>query len=217
MYKKFMVTGLFLLSTWSMFTIDETSIPYESLIAKEYNAIRSGANRYSSFDTIMNQSLRGKSVEQKSKIVADLKALKFAIHTAYNKAEHDGKSLWYYGYIWKDNNPAIQSLLELESEVAYKIKATEMELQSDITRFLLYITPFASGILAGITLLWLAQSNLSYDYYVENKQHGLLEMFQAPTIDALKATGAAIKVLLMGASKAAEGVKYSADTGASLL
>ncbi len=212
-----MATGLFLLATWSMFAVDETSIPYESLIAKEYNAIRSGANRYSSFDTIMNQTLRGKSVEQKSKIVADLRALKFAIHTAYNKAEHDGKSLWYYFYIWKDNNPAIQSLLELESEVDYKIKSTEIELKSDISRFMAYISPFASGVLAGIVLLWLAQGNLSYDYYVENKRHSLLDMLQAPTVEVIKASGAAIKIVLMGTSKAAEGIKYSADAGANLL
>jgi hypothetical protein len=217
MYKKLMITGLFLASAWSIFTCEEIAIPYENYIAKEYNRIRAGADKYSSFHDIMNQNLRGKSNEQKNKIINDFKALKLAVRAAYNQAEHDGKSLWYYFYIWKDNNPAIQSLIQHESDVTYKIRTSELELQPDIIRLLWYITPFTAGVLSGITLVWLTQGNLSYDYYVKNKCHGPLEMFKAPASEGLKVGAFGIKNLLWAAGKGAEYVKAGADVGANML
>ncbi len=220
MFKKLIFTGLLATAAWitpvGYGFHNESTIPYESLIAQEFNRMR-GTGKYSSVDDILNQNLRGKSVEQKSKIIADLKVLESAVHKAYLQAEHDGKGLWYYGYIWKDNNPSIQSLIQLEADITYKIKNSEVEIKTDIEKLIRYMTPFTAGVIAGITLLWLAQGNLSYDYYVQNKQHGLLEMFQAPTIEVLKASTLAIKGMLLGAGKVAEGVKYSADAGASML
>lgn len=193
------------------------SFPYENVIAQEFNRLRGGDQRFSSVEEILNQNLRGKSIEQKNKIIADLKVLKSAVHSAYLQAEHDGKNLWYYLYIWKDNNAIIQSLMQLEYDVDARIADCEGEVKTDVEKFIRYITPFAAGMLTGITLLYLAQGNLDYNYYVEHKHHGLLEMFQAPTLEAIKAGALGVKGALMLTGKAAEGIKYGAEAGASVL
>lgn len=216
-YKKIMILGLFLFSAWSIVADEETPVPYEKYIAKEYNRIRAGADKYSSFHEIMNQGLRGKSIEQKNKIIADLKALKSAVNAAYNQAELDGKSLWYYFYIWKDNNPAIQALIQYEYDVDYKIATSQMEMQPDIIRALRYVSGFATGALVALTALYFSQHYLSHENYVQNKHHGFIEIMAAPASAGLDIATEGMRYLLAGVVSAASGLKNAADAGVGAL
>lgn len=187
MYKKLIIAGLLLISSWITPT-DDPMIPYEKFVAAEYNRIRHGADRYVSYNAIMNQNLRGKSMEQKRKILANLQGLEVALGKAYLQADQDGKRLWYYFYIWKDNNPIIQSLIQYQDDVINKIRETQDDMQSDAMKLFRYISPYISGAIAGITLLWLTQGNLSYEHYVEHKNHGLIEMLAAPIQSSIQHT-----------------------------
>src|SRR3989338_1092431 len=130
MYKKIIISGFLLLATSSIFTVYKATskkliayevVPYENVIELEYNRMRGGVEKYTTIHDIMNQTLRGKSVEQKNQIIADLKSLKHAVHAALEQAKHDGKRMWYWGYIWKDNEPAIQTLAQYGYDVTDKL------------------------------------------------------------------------------------------------
>lgn len=212
-----MILGLLLCSAWSIIADEEMPVPYEKYIAKEYNRIRAGADKYSSFHEIMNQTLRGKSIEQKNKIIADLKALKSAVNAAYNQAELDGRSLWYYFYIWKDNNPAIQALIQLEYDVADKIASSQLEMQPDYIRALRYISGFATGALVALTALYFSQNYLSHENYLRDKQHGFFEIMAAPASAGLDVATEGMRYLLAGVVSAANGLKTAADAGVGAL
>ena len=77
-------------------------------------------------------------------------------------------------------------MIQLEYDVDDKINAAEREMNSDIIKLILYIKPYALGMVAGIILLWLTQNHLSYEYYKDNKHHGLAEMAAAPFLAAWK-------------------------------
>lgn len=159
-------------------------IPYEAVIAREYNRMR-GGHHYTSIQTIVSQQFRGKSTEQKNQILADLRALKQAIHMAWSQAEHDGKRVWKWGYLWKDNNATIQSLREHEDDVAARLQELEWESQSDFMKLLWISGKYLSVAIAGIMSLYLTQGYLSKEYYAEHKFHGPIEMLLAPAYGGL--------------------------------
>ena len=212
MYKKILISALFLLSEWSVFASHET-IPYENVIAREYNRMRGGIDRYSSMHAIMNQALRGKSTEQKNQIIADLKSLKHAVHAALEQAKHDGKRMWYWGYIWKDNEPAIQTLAQYGYDINDRLADAEMQLQSDLVRLFWYISGITGGALVGITALYLSQHYLSKENYAREGQHGLVEMLAAPAAAGLDVAAIGTKYLLAGIVLGAEGLKKAAGAG----
>jgi hypothetical protein len=190
LYLKILCAGFLLVATAPAFASREV-IPYENVIEREYNRMRGGAAPYNSIQAIISQNLRGKSIEQKNQIIADLRALKQAIHAAWSQAEHDGKRIWQWGYIWKDNNAAIQSLAEHEDDVTLRLQALAWESQSDFIKLLWISSKYIGIAITGIATLYLTQGYLSQEYYQEHGSHGIAEMLLAPAhggIDAL-ATG----------------------------
>ena len=195
MHKKLIIIGLFLLSSVSIFCnqgmgIQENSfyrkeaLPYENVIATEYNRMRN-EDQYVSMDAIMNKSLRGKSVEGKNQIIADLKSLKQAVHAAVAQAEHDGKRRWDWFYLWKDNNAAIQILMEHEDDISAKLYQFERDSQSDLVRGLRYIAGFSLGAVSSIVALYFTQGHLSKENYLKDGHHGIAEMLTAPAMGGL--------------------------------
>ena len=231
MYKKLIILGLFLLSTGSIFcnqeinfqannprySKQEEAIPYENVIAREYNRMRGDLDRYTSMDAIMNQTLRGKSVEGKNQIIADLKSLKQAVHAATAQAEHDGKRRWDWFYIWKDNNASIQALMQHEDDITAKLYQFERDSQSDAVRALRYISGFSLGAVSSIIALYFTQSYLSKENYFKDGKHGMFEMLSAPIMGGLYIASIAAKYALEGLKKSSEGLSTTADYGARAL
>ncbi len=195
-YQKILVATLLLVFNFTIYTNYE-AIPYENVIAREYNRMR-GGNHYSSIQSIISQQFRGKSTEQKNQILADLRALKQAIHMAWSQAEHDGKRVWQWGYIWKDNNATIQSLREHEDDVTIRLQELEWESQSDVIKFLWVSGKYISIALASIMSLYLTQNYLSQEYYAEHKMHGPIEMILAPAYGGLEVAKYSSKIALKG-------------------
>ena len=216
MFKKIIISSLFLIATWSTFAGHEP-VPYENVIAREYNRMRGGADRYSSIHAIMNQTLRGRSVEQKNQMIADLKSLKHAVDAALEQAKHDGQRMWYWGYIWKDNEPAIQTLAQYGYDITNKLADCEMQLQSDIVKLFWYTSGVTSGALLGITALYLSQHYLSKERFMRDSNHGLFEMLAAPTLAGLDVAAIGAKSLLALIISGTEGLKNAADKALSIM
>lgn len=216
MFKKIIISSLFLIATWSTFAGHEP-VPYENVIAREYNRMRGGADRYSSIHAIMNQTLRGKSVEQKNQMIADLRSLKHAVDAALDQAKHDGQRMWYWGYIWKDNEPAIQTLAQYGYDITNKLAECEMQLQSDIVKLFWYTSGVTGGALLGITALYLSQHYLSKESFMRDGHHGLMEMLAAPTLAGLDVAAVGAKNLLALIVAGTEGLKNAADTALSVM
>lgn len=189
-------------------------VPYENIIAQEYNRIRGGINHYVSIDAIMDQSLRGKSLDQKTLIIDDLKALRQSIAVAGQHAQQAGRRMWQWGYIWKDNSITIDTLSQLESDVSAQLARFEWESQSDMTKFLLYSSKYlATGVVA-ITALYLSQSYLlDKDAYKDNKKYGLFDLLGAPTAAGFDVIKNTTKAVLSGISYSLE----SLDKGAKFI
>lgn len=209
MYKKFIISGLFIFFTWSIVAAQQHHVvPYENVIAREYNRLRGGVNHYTSINEIISQTLRGKSSQQKINIITDLRALKYAIQLALAEAESDGKRMWYSAYLWKDNNPTIEILSQYEDDVSEKISEFEFAAQPDYIRALIYSAKILTYITIGMGLSYLSQGYLDKKHYAEHGQHGPIEMFYAPLqggYDIAKQTGTST----LNAIKYA--VKYSND------
>ena len=216
-YKKFMISGLFLLSTVSIFASQSLpanekksspeTVPYENVIEREYNRSRGNLGKYTSIHEIMNQTLRGKSIEQKNQIIADLKSLKHAVHAAHEQAYHDGKRMWYWGYIWKDNEPAIETLAQYGYDISDKLSDFEWESQTDFTKLLWYTTKYTSIGAVGIITLWASQYKLS----TQTQPHGIVEMLSAPALAGYDAAKIAAKYTLSGITLSFGAVAYGAD------
>ena len=215
-FKKFIISSLFIIATWSTFAGHEP-VPYENIIAREYNRIHGHAGRYSSIHNIMNQTLRGKSIEQKNQIIADLRSLKHAVNAAYQQAKHDGQRMWYWGYIWKDNEPTIQTLAQYEYDISDKIANYEMQIQSDLVKLFWYVSGVTGGALLGITALYLSQHYLSKESYIRDGHHGLAEMITAPTLAGLDAAAVGAKSLLALIAAGTDGLKSAADAALSAM
>ena len=202
-YKIALFSGFLLFLNLAIFASHEV-IPYENVIAREYNRMRGGSGQYTSIEDIISQNLRGKSIEQKNQIISDLRGLKQAVHAAWSQAEHDGKRVWQWGYIWKDNNAAIQSLREHEDDVTQRLQALAWESQPDIVKLLWISSKYVSIAIAGIASLYLTQGYLSSEYYLEHKKHGPMEMLLAPAYGGLDAVG-------IGAKYTVRGLKYGSQ------
>lgn len=189
MHKKIIIFGLYIFSTFSLFSSNNI-VPYENVIAREYNRIHGTRDRYSSIDKIMNQSLRGKSIEQKNLIIADLRSLKHAIYTAKEQAKYDGTRMWYFLYLYKDNEIAIDTLAQYNNDVAEKLAKLEWESCSDLHRASWYFSKYAATFIAGIVAVWASQGYLhkpnfknkdgNLEYLTKNDQHDLFELLIAP-------------------------------------
>lgn len=203
MNKKVILIGLFIFSSLQLFASHYQMVPYENVIAREYNRMRGAADRYTSIDKIMNQSLRGKSTEQKNQIIADLRSLKHAIYAAQAQAKYDGSRMWYWFYIWKDNEIAIDTLAQYHNDVSKKLAEFEWQSNSDLFRAGWHASKYAAAFLAGIIAVWASQGYLYHPNHVDENGkpkylekedfHGLVEMVTAPAYAGADVAGITIK------------------------
>ncbi len=185
MYKKITISIVFLLSELYLGASVRKSPPYENLIASEYNIMRAGVNWYRSMGAIIYKPSRGITVAEKNENIGDLQTLKLAVQTAIRQAETEGKPLWYYGYIWKDTSPAIDTLKQYIDDIDDKLAEYARESQSDLEKFARYAKPYVIGAVTAITALWLSQG-----YFLKEGQdpHGFFEMHAAPLVGTFNAT-----------------------------
>jgi hypothetical protein len=185
MYKKLMITALLCISGSYIQTSVRKTPPYENLIASEYNRMRAGINWYRSMGSIIYKPSRGLTIDERNENIADLQALKLAVQTAIQKAENEGRPLWYYAYIWKDTSPAIDTLRQYIEDIDDKLAEYAQQSQSDLEKFARYAKPYVIGAVVAITALWLSQGF----YLREGEQpHGFFEMHAAPVVGAFNAT-----------------------------
>jgi len=213
MNKKIIIFGLYIFSTFSLFS-GSNMVPYENVIAREYNRMRGATDRYSSIDRIMNQSLRGKSTEQKNQIIADLRSLKHAIYAATEQAKYDGTRMWYWLYLYKDNEIAIDTLTQYNNDVAEKLAELEWESRSDLHRASWYMSKYVATFIAGIVAVWASQGYLykpnfknkdgKQEFLAKEDQHGLFDLLIAPAY-------AGKDLATTGAKKTLEGIVYTSN------
>ncbi len=208
MYKKIIISGLFLLSGFSAQASTRNKPPYEDTIKAQYDRTHAGINRYTSIDAIINKPSRGIPVAQRNQNIADLQDLKMGVQRAIDQAESDGRRAWYYAYIWKDTQAAITNLYEYKYDIDLKLAEYARQSQSDLEKLARYLAPYMIGAVVTITALWLSQG-----YYLREgeQSHGFFEMQAAPitaTYDATKYIGTK---LLLATSYAAGSIKNGAD------
>lgn len=156
------------------------TVPYESIIAREYNRMQGGTRVYTTIEAILEQSVRGKTSAEKNQIMVDLLTLQHALTFALSQAENDGKRLWYWGYFWKDTNAAIEILKDYKADVAQKIADIEWQSSSDWYKFFWISLKYSTFFVAGVMSIYLSQHYLNYQHYVDTHQHGLGELLFAP-------------------------------------
>ncbi len=188
---------------------------YENIMIQEYNNIR-GANKYRSMHAIMNQTLRGKSSEQRTQILADLAALQQAIRAARIQAESDGKRMWQWGYIWKDNSITIDTLNQYENDIAEQLADYQWQSKSDLVKLAYFSSKYLAVGILSIAALYASQSYiLEKEGYQSNKKYGLFDMLAAPTVTSFNALKSGTKALLKSISYTLESLdsftKYTND------
>jgi len=185
MYKKIIIATLFLVSGYCLDASVRKAPPYENLIASEYNRMRAGVNWYRSMGYIIYKPSRGITIDERNENIGDLQTLKLAVQVAIQKAENEGKPLWYYAYIWKDTSPAIDTLKQYIEDIDEKLAEYAQQSQSDVEKFARYAKPYVIGAVMAITALWLSQG-----YFLKEGQepHGFFEMHAAPVAGAYNAT-----------------------------
>ncbi|MGZ6254809.1 MAG: hypothetical protein ACXWL5_02395 [Candidatus Chromulinivorax sp.] len=193
-----------------------TAIPYENVIAREYNRLRGNQAAYTSIDQIVNQGLRGKSTEQKNQILTDLRSLKHAIATARDQAKNDGKRMWYWFYLWKDNEIVIDTLTQLENDVNEKLTALEWESQPDYVKGLWYTTKYLSVALLSIVVLSYSQKHIDKTDYDPEKGFSTLNLIKAPFYQGAETTVQSIKLILEGLSESGRFLDWLASEGIKL-
>lgn len=190
---------------------------YETIIAQEYNNIR-GANKYRSMHAIMDQTLRGKSSEQRTQILADLAALQQAIRAARVQAEHDGKRMWQWGYIWKDNSITIDTLNQYETDIAEQLADYQWQSKSDLVKLAYFSSKYLAVGVLSIAALYASQSYiLEKEGYRNNKKYGLFDMLAAPTVKSFNTVKSGTKAFLKSISYTLESLDAFAKYTSNLL
>jgi hypothetical protein len=156
------------------------TIPFdcERLIAQEYNKITHNNPAYISIPYLLQQTLDGKSIQERYQIIHSLKNLDLAVNRALFIIRSSGKSLWYWAYIIKDNQSKIDLLVEISQAIRKKINTYTWENKSDLTKLSWYITSNLGVAALGILALYASKAYLPDNKNI--KDLALHEMLLAP-------------------------------------
>ncbi len=171
---------------------------YEKIIAREFNRTKERTSRYSSVQEIVNRPFQGLSTQQKNNLLTDLEILKNSIAVALHQAEEDGARVWYYLYIWKDNEIVMSILNQYYSDVDKKIAECQWLSHPDFVRGAWSASKYTATVVVTIIALWASQNYLSKEYHLKNGSHGLFEMLKAPFAATQDAAIIAIQKLSRG-------------------
>jgi hypothetical protein len=184
-----MISLLILFSGSFKLLAQQTIVYYENRILREFN--RTVGSHYRLIEEIIDQSSRYKSIGEKNNIINHLRILKELVHRNLEEAKNNGKRMWYLGYIWKDNEPAIQILTQYEYDISGKLIELEWSIQTDLTKVLWYSSKYMAIYIATIIALWGSQEYLS-----GKPNNDLHEMLLAPGYKAIDIVKAITKYVL---------------------
>ena len=163
-----LVISVFLFSLSTSILYCSQTIPYENIIAREFNRIHPRAHRYTSVQHIIGQSYYAKPISRQHEAIEDLTALEQALIIARDHADRNGKKAWYYFYIWNNNEPEILILNEYIADVSHRIDELQLQLQPDYVKAIRYSSPYLLTILGTMIMIYSSQSSL-FNYYFDAK------------------------------------------------